>query len=265
MKILVVDDEEKMIDMVSDYLSALAYHVVTAGNGRQALAAVRSEEPDCMILDVMMPELDGIDVLRRLRQFSQIPVIMLTAKSQEADKLMGLELGADDYMVKPFSLKELEARIRAVLRRTGKGAGETQGDTAGAGGPGRAGRPGRGNGKNITYRDITVDPVKMSLKRAGEEVKLTSAQFRICTVLFSNPGRVFSRMELLRSSQENAFEGYERTIDVHIKNIRKVLETDPSNPEYIMTVWGAGYKVPEVEKAGHKAADAQDAGSAEKV
>lgn len=248
MKIVVVDDEEKMIDMISDYLSALDYQVVAAGNGRQALAAVRSEEPDCMILDVMMPELDGIDVLRRLRQFSQIPVIMLTAKSQEADKLMGLELGADDYMVKPFSLKELEARIRVVLRRTRNGAGKTQ----------------EGGGKTITYRDITVDPVKMSLERKGEEVKLTSAQFRICTVLFSNPGRVFSRMDLLRSSQENAFEGYERTIDVHIKNIRKVLENDPSNPEYIMTVWGAGYKAPEVGKAGHKAADARNAGSEEK-
>jgi DNA-binding response OmpR family regulator len=249
MKIVVVDDEEKMTGMISDYLSALDYEVLTAENGLKALAAVRSEQPDCIILDVMMPELDGLDVLRRLRQFSQIPVIMLTAKSQEADKLMGLELGADDYMVKPFSLKELEARIRAVLRRTRNGAGKTQ----------------EGRGKTITYLDIAVDPVKMTLKRGGEEVTLTSAQFRICTALFSNPGRVFSRMDLLRSVQEAGFEGYERTIDVHIKNIRKVLETDPSNPEYIMTVWGAGYKVPEVEKAGHKAPDVRDGGPEESV
>jgi DNA-binding response OmpR family regulator len=234
MKILVVDDEEKMTGMISDYLSALDYEVLTAENGRKAFAAVRSEHPDCMILDVMMPELDGIDVLRRLRQFSQIPVIMLTAKSQETDKLMGLELGADDYMVKPFSLKELEARIRAVLRRTQKEAGETQ----------------DGGGKTIIYRDITTDPAMMSLKRKGEEVKLTSAQFLICTALFSNPGRVFSRMDLLRSFQESAFEGYERTIDVHIKNIRKVMETDPSNPEYIVTVWGAGYKAPDIRDVG---------------
>ena len=241
MRILVVDDEEKMTQMIFDYLSALDYDVITAENGRQALAAARSEKPDCMVLDIMMPELDGIDVLRRLRQFSQIPVIILTAKSQEADKLMGLELGADDYMVKPFSLKELEARIRVVLRRTGGGAGQTQegGITAGA-------------GKVVTFRGLTIDSAKMSLKKKGDEVKLTSAQFRICTALFSNPGRVFSRMDLLKSFQENAFEGYERTIDVHIKNIRKVLETDPSDPEYIVTVWGAGYKAPEPRDTGHE-------------
>lgn len=231
MKILVVDDEKKMTTMISDYLAALGYQVVTAGNGKEALAAVRSENPDCMVLDIMMPELDGTDVLRRLRQFSDVPVIMLTAKSQEADKLMGLELGADDYMVKPFSIKELEARIRTVLRR--------------AAGPTVELRAGR---NIVIYRDITIDPEKLSLKRDEREIKLTAAQFRICMTLFSNPGRVYSRMDLLKSFQETAFEGYERTIDVHIKNIRKILEPDPTKPKYIRTVWGAGYKAPEPEE-----------------
>ncbi len=238
-KVLVVDDEVKIARMIEDYLGSLGYEVVLAGNGKSALEKNRGENPDCIVLDIMMPELDGYDVMKRLRQDSHVPVIMLTARAREADKLMGLELGADDYVTKPFSLKELEARIRTVLRRAGGRYGVSE--------------SGEKNGQErIEYRDIIIDPEKMSLRKSGREVNLTTAQFKICAELFSNPGRVFSRMDLLKTFQNSAFEGYERTIDVHIKNIRKALETDPSHPEYIRTVWGAGYKVPDLPEGGGK-------------
>ena len=224
--VLVVDDERKIHDMITDYLDSLGYRTLAASDGKKALEIFRAEEPDIIVLDVMMPGIDGIDVTRRIRTESEVPIILVTAKSRESDKLIGLDTGADDYITKPFSLKELEARIRTVLRRTGEQAKE------GGSGP-------------VTYRDITLDPEKMQVSRGGFPVDLTSAQFKILERMLRSPGRVFTRMDLLNSFQETAFEGYERTVDVHIKNIRKALEPDPAHPVYILTVWGVGYKLAE--------------------
>lgn len=228
-KILVVDDEKKIHDMITDYLDSLGYVTLTASDGKEALEMFRRDEPDLVVLDIMMPGIDGIDVTRRIRSESEIPIILVTAKSRESDKLIGLDTGADDYITKPFSLKELEARIRTVLRRVG--------------GPGS----GTDRHEPIAQRDIELDPEKMLVKRGGNPVDLTTAQFKILETLMRSPGRVFSRMDLLKSFQETAFEGYERTVDVHIKNIRKALEPDPARPMYILTVWGVGYKFAEEE------------------
>ncbi|MBI9104494.1 MAG: response regulator transcription factor [Spirochaetales bacterium] len=226
-KILVVEDEKKLNKMICDYLEAVGWETVSAFDGITALKIIRDEPPEFVILDVMLPGVDGMDVLRRLRETAAVPVIMLTARAEEGDKLMGLELGADDYMTKPFSLKELSARIRAVERRYKPGHG------------------GFGKDQIIEYGDLKLDPVKRVLLRLGQEVKLTSVQFDIMAAFIKNPGRVFTRMDLLNVFQEDAYDGYERTIDVHIKNIRKALEPDHSHPKYIETVWRVGYKLAE--------------------
>lgn len=229
--ILVVEDEKKLNTMISDYLEAVGYEPVSVYDGISALKMIKEDPPDFVILDVMLPGVDGMDVLRRVRETGDIPVIMLTARAEEGDKLMGLELGADDYMTKPFSLKELSARIRAVERRYNpKGTGF-------------------GKDETLVYGDLILDPEKRQLLRGGSEVKLTSVQFDIMKAFLKNPGRVYTRMDLLNVFQEDAYEGYERTIDVHIKNIRKALEVDPSHPKYIQTVWRVGYKLAEEEAA----------------
>jgi len=225
--ILVVDDEKKIHDMITDYLDSLGYVTFTASDGKEALEKFRQSEPDLVVLDIMMPGIDGVDVTRRIRSESTVPIILVTAKSRESDKLIGLDTGADDYITKPFSLKELEARIRTVLRRIGASESRTE------------------EAEPVSSRDIELDPGKMAVRRGGKPVDLTTAQFKILETLMRSPGRVFSRMDLLKSFQETAFEGYERTIDVHIKNIRKALEPDPARPIYILTVWGAGYKFAE--------------------
>jgi len=229
-KILVVDDEEKIRKMICDYLEAVGYETVTAADGINAITQTVSETPDLIVLDIMMPGLDGFDSARRIREKTDVPIIMVTARAEEGDKLMGLDVGADDYIVKPFSLKELAARIRAVLRRSGKSS--------------------VGNGTEkapsvITVKDIRLDSDKMTVYRDGERLDLTSVQFEIFKLFISHPGRVFTRMQLLNAFQEDAYEGYERTIDVHIKNIRKIVERTPSKPEYIETVWGTGYRFAE--------------------
>ncbi|MFO7848317.1 MAG: response regulator transcription factor [Spirochaetia bacterium] len=227
--ILLVDDEPKMVEMVRDYLWAIGFSVTTAAGGKEALAALQKENPDLIVLDLMMPGLDGLDTARRIRRESDIPIIMLTAKAEEQDKLMGLEVGADDYVVKPFSLKELAARIRAVLRRT-QGASDRANNLS-------AGK--------IVFSDIELDRDRRRVTRSGKVVDLTGAQFDILSRMAAYPGRVFTRMQLLEALQDHAFEGYERTIDVHIKNIRKAIEPDPSRPKYLLTVWGVGYKIEE--------------------
>lgn len=229
-KILVADDEEKIRKMVCDYLEAVGYETVTAVDGIDAITQTVSEKPDLVILDIMMPGLDGFDSTRRIRDKTDVPIIMVTARAEEADKLMGLDVGADDYIVKPFSLKELAARIRAVLRRTGQQSSEAEQEKVPT---------------QYSVRDILLDSEKMIVYRDGERLDLTSVQFAIFKLLISHPGRVFSRMQLLNSFQEDAFEGYERTIDVHIKNIRKVVERTSSKPKYIETVWGTGYRFAE--------------------
>lgn len=227
-KILVVDDEAKILKMVSDYLEAVGFEVTGATDGITALEIFRESDFDLIVLDFMMPGIDGIDVIRRIREESAIPIIMLTARAEENDKLMGLEIGADDYIVKPFSMKELAARIRAVLRRAGKG-GELNSQSA----------------EIIKYSNLEMNTGKRSLTRDGKVIDLTMVQFELLKALLLSPGRVFTRGDLLGVLQEASYESYERTIDVHIKNIRKAIEMVPSEPQYILTVWGVGYKLAE--------------------
>lgn len=227
--ILVTEDERELNRMICDYLEAVGYKTLSAFNGREALDLFRQYEPALLVLDVMMPELDGIDVTRRVRAQSPVPIIMLTARAEEGDKLMGLEIGADDYMTKPFSMKELAARIRAVLRRTEtfnkqkkQGAEEEK--------------------EPIREGDLLLDRWKMTIYIKDAAVDLTAVQYALLEKMMASPGRVFTRMDLLNSFQEDPWEGYERTIDVHIKNLRKLIEADPSHPAYIETVWGVGYR-----------------------
>jgi len=232
-RVLVVDDEPKIVEMLVDYLEAVGFEVLSAKNGKQALEMVQTAKPDIMVLDVMMPGIDGIDVLRRLRSLSQLPVLMLTARASEQDKLMGFELGADDYLSKPFSMKELAARLRAILRRGGVAVTKAE-DTSGK--------------QKIILGDLVLDYERREVSREGGKLELTGAQFDILARMMEHPGRVFTRMQLLETLQDHPYEGYERTIDVHIKNIRKALEPNPSEPSYIHTVWGVGYKMAEPEE-----------------
>ena len=220
--ILVVDDEPKIVKTVRAYLEDVGYRVVAAGDGQIALTTFRHEKPALVVLDLGLPGMDGLEVARRLRRESDVPIIMLTARVDETDRLIGLELGADDYVTKPFSPRELAARVRAVLRRV-------QGDRSGVPAPIIAG------GVQIDFerRQVTVD---------GEPVELTPTEFDLLAVLARHPGRVFSRLELLDRVQGHAFEGYERTIDAHVKNLRQKVEPDPKEPHYIVTVYGIGYK-----------------------
>ncbi len=228
-RILVVEDERGLNRMVGDYLSALGFTVDSVFDGPEALRRVRAHAPDLIVLDLMLPGLDGLDVARRIREDSTVPIIMLTARAEEADKLIGLELGADDYLTKPFSLKELAARMRAVLRRTRHAEDAPDGDGQAA----------------LAHLDLRLDPARRLVTRAGSPVPLTAVQFDILHLLLRHPGRVFTRLEILEAVQGISHEGYERTVDVHVKNLRKALEPDPARPAYLLTVWGVGYKLAE--------------------
>jgi DNA-binding response OmpR family regulator len=225
-KILVVDDELKMVKLVRTYLEGAGFKVVVAYDGQEALTVFRHEQPDLIVLDLMLPEIDGLDVARTIRRASNVPLIMLTARAEEADRLIGLELGADDYVVKPFSPRELVARVRAVLRRVEASPAQAE---------------------VITVGDLILDLGRREAHLAGRHVELTTAQFDLLTVLAQRPGQVFSRMQLLDAVQGEAFEGYERTIDAHIKNLRRALGDDPRSPCYILTVRSVGYKFAEPE------------------
>jgi two-component system, OmpR family, alkaline phosphatase synthesis response regulator PhoP len=221
--ILVVDDEPKIVQLVQDYLERAGFRVVSALNGQTALAMVHSEKPDLIVLDLGLPEVDGLDVTRRLRRDSTVPIIMLTARSEESDKLIGLELGADDYITKPFSPKELVARVRVVFRRI-----ETYSE---------------GPTETIRAADLTLDVPRMRVLAAGREIEeLTPTEFELLAALARHPGRVFTRSQLLNAVHGVAFESYERAIDAHIKNIRRKVEPQPGEPRYILTVYGVGYK-----------------------
>ena len=225
-RILVVDDEVKIVRTVRAYLEKAGFAVATATDGQTALAAFRHEQPGLVILDLGLPGLDGLDVTRAIRRESGVPIIMLTARVEESDKLVGLELGADDYVVKPFSPRELVARVRAVLRRVeGK----------------REATP-----TPIVAGDLTIDPNRRSAKLGERWLDLTTTEFDLLWVLAESPGRVFTRLELLDRVQGYAYEGYERTIDVHVKNLRRKIEATPQKPEYILTIYGAGYRFSEV-------------------
>jgi DNA-binding response OmpR family regulator len=221
--ILVVDDEPKIIQLVRDYLERAGFHVSTASNGKTALALTHSEKPDLIILDLGLPEMDGLDFTRTLRKDSNVPILMLTARSEEADKLIGLELGADDYITKPFSPRELVARVRVVFRRM-----EDYSEV---------------NTQMVHGADLILDMPRMRVMAAGRDVEeLTPTEFELLAAMARHPGRVFTRNQLLEVVHGIAFESYERAIDAHIKNIRHKIEPAPGEPRYILTVYGVGYK-----------------------
>lgn len=221
-RILVVDDETRLTHLVSGYLEQDGYEVASAGNGREALLISREFGPDLIVLDLMMPHMDGWEFMRRLRRERDTPVIMLTARVDENDRIAGLEMGADDYLTKPFSPRELVARVRAVLRRAHPGE-TTPTESLRAGG-------------------LELDPDAHAARLDGRALELTPMEFDLLLALMRNPGRAFSRLELLERTQGVAYDGYERTIDVHIKNLRKKIESDPAHPIYVLTVFGVGYR-----------------------
>jgi DNA-binding response OmpR family regulator len=220
-KILVVDDKPELRTLLKSYLTQEGFAVSVASDGQQALFVARHEKPDLILLDLMMPEMGGYDFMRAYRREAETPVIILTARLEENDKVLGLELGADDYVTKPFSPRELTARVRAVLRRM-----EKQGNSADI----------------LRAGGITLDRAGRSTLVDGQPVDLTPSEFDLLATLMGTPGRVFSRLELLDRLQGTAYEGYERTIDVHIRNLRTKIEPDPANPCYIETVYGSGYR-----------------------
>jgi DNA-binding response OmpR family regulator len=224
--VLVVDDEPKIVDVVRDYLRSAGFSVSTAADGERALELARARPPDLVVLDLGLPGLDGLDVTRELRLASPpVPIIMLTARGEETDRVLGLELGADDYLVKPFSPRELVARVKAILRRAGDGDAPL--------------------GALATFDGgrLRIDGLRHEVRRDGSTVDLTPTEFRLLATLASYPGRVYSRFELLDRVQGTDSEGHERTIDVHVKNLRRKLEPEPGAPRYVQTVHGVGYRL----------------------
>jgi two-component system alkaline phosphatase synthesis response regulator PhoP len=224
--ILVVDDEPKILQIARDYLENAGYRVIEAGDGQNALGRAQSEQPDLVVLDLGLPGMDGLDVCRQLRRRSDVPIIMLTARGEESDKLVGLELGADDYIVKPFSPKEMVARVRAVLRRFDRA--QDPGDV-------------------LRVGHIELDLPRMRVSVAGREVELTPTEFELLAALAAQPGRILSRAQLLDAIHGVAIESYERAIDAHVKNLRRKMEPDPRQPRYILTVYGVGYRLNDEE------------------
>jgi len=219
--ILVVDDEPKIVELARDYLEHAGFAVVSAFDGSEALTRARTDAPDLIVLDLGLPKLDGLDVARALRRDSNVPIVILSGRSDETDKLVGLELGADDYVTKPFSPKELVARVRAVLRRIERPVPPSD---------------------IIRASDVTLDVPRMRVRAADRDVELTATEFQLLAALAREPGRVFTRSQLLDAVHGVAFESYERAIDAHVKNIRRKLESDPRDPRYVQTVHGVGYR-----------------------
>jgi DNA-binding response OmpR family regulator len=219
--VLVVDDEPKIARLARDYLEHAGYAVLTAGDGPSAVQVARTRRPDLVVLDLGLPGLDGLEVLRSIRAIGSTPVVVLTARDTELDKLLGLELGADDYVTKPFSPRELVARVRAVLRRHEVDAG----------------------GELLRAADLSLDLVRMRVEAAGRRVDLTPTEFSLLAAMARQPGRVFTRSQLLDTIHGVAFESYERAIDANVKNIRRKLEPDPRQPRYLLTVYGVGYRL----------------------
>jgi two-component system, OmpR family, alkaline phosphatase synthesis response regulator PhoP len=229
--ILVVDDEPKITNLVRDYLSRAGFAVLTAGEGHEALATYAERNPDLVILDLGLPDTDGLDVARELRRKSQVPLIMLTARDEETDRILGLELGADDYVTKPFSPKELVARVRALFRRTELSAAAVPEDVLHVG-------------------ELYLDMARRTVRVGERRVELTSSEFDLLAVMARQPGRVFTRAQLLDAIHGVSFESYERAIDSHIKNIRRKIEPDPGEPRFLIMVYGIGYKLAEADENG---------------
>jgi two-component system, OmpR family, alkaline phosphatase synthesis response regulator PhoP len=219
--VLVVEDEIEIARIVRDYLRNAGFEVIVVGDGGSAVASVRSARPDLLVLDLGLPGRDGLDVAREIRRWSDTPIVMLTARGDETDRIVGLELGADDYVVKPFSPKELVARVRAVLRRTRAAA---RGDEI------------------VRAGDVEIDTGKMRVSVGGAPVELTPTEFQLLATLAREPGRVFTRSQLLDAVHGVAIESYERAIDAHVKNLRRKIEPTPGNPRYVVTVHGVGYR-----------------------
>ena len=222
--VLVVDDEPRIVELARDYLEHAGFAVMTAVDGPSALATVRIRKPDVLVLDLGLPGMDGLDVARAIRRDSMLPIIMLTARDDELDRILGLEIGADDYVTKPFSPRELVARVRAILRRVDRQ--EEPGD-------------------RIDVGEVSIDVARMRVAVAGRIVELTPTEFQLLVALARQPGRIFTRSQLLDSIHGVAFESYERAIDAHVKNLRRKLEDDPSRPRYVLTVYGVGYRFAE--------------------
>lgn len=220
--ILVIDDEKRLVSLLQSYLQQEGYRVAAAYNGREALSVARREKPDLIILDIMMPEMNGYEFMREHRKESDTPIIMLTAKVEDEDKIIGLELGADDYVTKPFKPRELMARVRNVLRRAGKNEPK---------------------GKTLKASDLSLDRETREVFVGDRAVDLTPSEFDLLAALMSAPGKVFSRLDLLDVIQGVRYEGYERTIDAHVKNLRAKIEPDSRKPRYIETVYGVGYRL----------------------
>jgi two-component system alkaline phosphatase synthesis response regulator PhoP len=224
--VLVVDDEPKIAQLARDYLEHAGFAVLLAGDGPSAVHAVRARRPDLVVLDLGLPGLDGLDVLRQVRTAGQTPIVIVTARDTELDKLLGLELGADDYVTKPFSPRELVARVRAVLRRTERAAEPAD---------------------RIEVGELVLDLPRLRATVAGRPIDLTPTEFGILATMAREPGRVFTRGQLLDAVHGVAFEAYERAIDAHVKNLRRKLEPEPARPRYVLTVYGVGYRVAEPE------------------
>ena len=219
--ILVVDDEPKIVELARDYLEHAGFAVVSAFDGSEALTRARTDAPDLIVLDLGLPKLDGLDVARALRRDSNVPIVILSGRSDESDKLVGLELGADDYVTKPFSPKELVARVRAVLRRMERPAPASD---------------------IIRASDVTLDVPRMRVRAGERDVELTATEFQLLAALAREPGRVFTRSQLLDAVHGVAFESYERAIDAHVKNLRRKIEPEVGRPRYVLTVHGVGYR-----------------------
>ena len=226
--VLIVDDDKKITELLKAYFTKENFTVLTSYDGIDALLSIKTHKPDIIILDLMLPGIDGFEVLKRLRKDNNIPVIMLTARDEETDKLIGLEIGADDYIAKPFSPREVVARAKVVLRRV---------------------QPAEDFSKEVKVGEITVDLKKYEIKKKGRLIEFTPIEFKIFELLCQNPGQVYSRLQIIEKVQGYEFDGYDRTVDAHIKNIRKKIEENPQKPEYLVTVFGVGYKLicPEIE------------------
>jgi DNA-binding response OmpR family regulator len=232
--VLIVDDEPRIAEIAGDYLRHAGFEVLFAATGSSGLERARARRPALIVLDLRLPDMDGIQVARELRRETDVPIVMLTARAEESDRLLGLDAGADDYVVKPFSPRELVARVRAVLRRT-------------------SGQDAHATRRVLRLGDLVLDTERLTVDRAGGRVELTATEFQLLATLIAHPGRLFTRAQLLDSIRGSETESFDRAIDAHVKNIRRKLEPDPRNPRYLLTVYGVGYKAADDLLAGQGA------------